>query len=367
MAAHTCLHALLIVLGLALIDGCSITAARSNPSDGLAIASVETEPIPHSGDAADDPAIWINPADPSQSTIIGTDKKGGLAVYDLAGRQLQYLADGTPNNVDIRAGFQLGGQTVALVTTGKDNNDTLGIYQVDPATRLLENVAARVVTTGATYGSCMYHSAKTNAFYYFVTSKDSVVEQWELFATSSNQVDAKMIRSFKVGTQIEGCVADDQLGHLYISEENVGIWKYAAEPDGGDSAVLVDTIGAEGHLTADVEGLTIAYNSNGTGYLLASSQGESAYTIYQRAGNNAYVRTFKVVAGNGIDGTEQTDGIDVTTANLGPAFPNGVFIAQDGKNDNANQNFKLVPWQQIADITMTPTRAVRVFLSLVRN
>src|SRR4051812_46077401 len=103
-----------------------------------------------------------------------------------------------------------------------------------PATRLLENVATRVSATVATYGSCMYHSAKTNAFYYFVTSKASVVEQWKLFATSSDQVDANLIRSFKVGAQLEGCVADDQLGYLYISEEDVGICKYAAEPGGGD-------------------------------------------------------------------------------------------------------------------------------------
>ena len=39
-------------------------------------ATVETEPVPHSGDSADDPAIWIHPTDPAQSTIIGTDKHG---------------------------------------------------------------------------------------------------------------------------------------------------------------------------------------------------------------------------------------------------------------------------------------------------
>src|SRR4051812_16482465 len=88
MAFHTHLRSSLILLGLALGYGCSTTAARSNPHNGLATAHVETEPVAHSGDAADDPAIWINPADPSQSTIIGTDKKGCLAVYDLAGKQL---------------------------------------------------------------------------------------------------------------------------------------------------------------------------------------------------------------------------------------------------------------------------------------
>ena len=41
------------------------------------------------------------------------------------------------------------------------------------------------------------------------------------------------------------------------------------------------------------------------------------------------------------------DGIDATAASLGPAFPQGVFVAQDGKNEGGNQNFKLVPWQAI--------------------
>ena len=68
----------------------------------------ETEPVPHVGDAADDPAIWPDPRDPARSTIIGTDKDGGLAVYDLSGRELQYLPDGRLNNVDLRSAFPLG-------------------------------------------------------------------------------------------------------------------------------------------------------------------------------------------------------------------------------------------------------------------
>ena len=41
------------------------------------------------------------------------------------------------------------------------------------------------------------------------------------------------------------------------------------------------------------------------------------------------------------------DGIYVTAQNLGPMFPKGVFIAQDGLDNNGKQNFKLVPWQLI--------------------
>jgi hypothetical protein len=72
-------------------------------------ATAETDPVPHGGDA-DDPAIWLHPDDPAKSTIIGTDKLGGIAVYDLAGAQILFLADGDLNNVDLRDGFPLGSE-----------------------------------------------------------------------------------------------------------------------------------------------------------------------------------------------------------------------------------------------------------------
>jgi 3-phytase len=212
---------------------------------------------------------------------------------------------------------------------------------------MLENVAARKITTLVVYGSCMYHSRKTGKFYYFVNNKAGIVEQWELFDNGSGRVDAKRVRSFGVGSQTEGCVADDELGHFYIGEENVGIWKYGAEPTAGATRTQVDKTGAGGHLVSNVEGLTIAYGKNGGGYLIASSQGNSTYAVYLRAGNNEYVKSFRIVDGNGVDGVAETDGVDVTTGNLGPAFPRGVFVAQDGHNDNGNQNFKLVPLQLI--------------------
>jgi 3-phytase len=365
MFLHPRLRPITIALCLALGGVCLAGAEQPRATASAVIttsAVVETEPAPNSGDAADDVAIWVNPASPGQSIIIGTDKKGGLAVYDLAGRQLQYLADGTPNNVDIRPGFPLGGQQVALVAASRDNDHTVGVYRVNPATRLLENVAARPIATGDAYGACMYHSARSGKFYYFVTGKSGVVEQWELFDNGGGSVDARQVRSFDVGTQVEGCVADDALGHLYVGEEDAGIWKYSAEPTGGVGRAQVDTTGAGGHLTADVEGLTIAYTGDGTGYLIASSQGDNSYVVYERAEGNRYLRTFQIVVGNGIDGTEDTDGIDVTTASLGPAFPAGVFIAQDGKNDDGNQNFKLIRWEQI--IGAPGAGPLRTFLPL---
>ena len=287
------------------------------------VAAVETDPAPNSGDAADDPAIWVHPTDPAQSTIIGTDKQGGIAVYDLAGRQLQYLPDGNLNNVDLRDGFLLGGEAVTLVTASNRSNDSIAIYRVNPNSRLLENVAARAVPTLTAYGACMYRSPVTGTFYYFGNSPAGDVEQWELFDAGGGQVDARRVRTFDVGTRTEGCVADDELGHLYIGEEDVGIWKYGAELGAGAARTLVDTTRGRGRLANDVEGLTIAYGARGTGYLIASSQGDDTFAVYRREGNNAYVAQFEITAGACVDRVTTTDGIDVTTQSLGPAFPRG--------------------------------------------
>lgn len=313
------------------------------------IATVETDPVPNGGDAADDPAIWINPNDPAQSVIIGTDKRGGLAVYDLSGKQIQYLRDGEMDNVDLRDGFKLGGQTVAIVTASNRKDNSIAVYKINPQTRTLENVAARKIKHGlSVYGMCMFRSAKTGKIYYFGTSKSGDVEQWELFESNS-KVDAKKVRNFKLGSTVEGCVADDELGHFYVAEEAVGIWKYGAEPAAGSNHTQVAKVG-DGRLFADVEGLAIAYGKDGAGYLMVSSQGNHSYVVYRRESNNEFVKNFRVGASEGVDGCEETDGIDVTTANLGPAFPQGVFVVQDGFNDKGNQNFKLVPLQSIVTL-----------------
>lgn len=328
--------------------------AESLSATASVSARVETQPVPHSGDAADDPAIWIHPSNPQESTILGTDKQGGLAVYGLDGKQLQYLADGKMNNVDLRYNFPLNGQPATLVTASNRTNGTIAIYRVNAATRKLENIAARRIYPGiGVYGTCMYRSPVSGAYYVFVTSTSGGVEQWELFGTSTGKVDARRVRSFSVSTRAEGCVADDLLGRLYVGAETVGIWRYGAEPNAGAERTLVDTIGSGGHLVGEVEGLTIYYTSSG-GYLLASSQGNSSFVAYERTGTNAYLKTFTIGAGNGVDGVSGTDGIDVTNISLGPAFPQGLFVAQDTANDGGNQNFKLVPWQSIAQAGSPP-------------
>lgn len=322
--------------------GAPAAAAPAVPAD------LETDPMPHAGDAADDPAIWLHPEDPLRSTIIGTDKLGGIGVYDVAGHQLQYLPIGEINNIDLRYNFQLNGQRIDLVAAGnKTGGSHIVTYRVDPLTGLLEDVAARRIRVGfSAYGACMYRSPVSGKYYVFVNSSTGAVEQWELFATAAGKVDGRKVRAFNVGSQTEGCVADDMHAALYIAEEDVAIWRYGAEPGDGTARSKVDAVGA-GRLKADIEGLAIYTAANGAGYLLASNQGDNSFAIYERTGSNAYVASFAVSAGNGVDRVSSTDGIDVANRPFGARFPNGVFVAHDGTNEG-NTNFKLLGWDAIA-------------------
>jgi 3-phytase len=319
-------------------------------------ATVETEPVPSSGDAADDAAVWVHPDDAGSSTIIGTDKDSGLAVYDLAGQEIQFLSDGRLNNVDVRYGFPLGGEVVDIVAAGNRSDDTIAVYRVDPVSRDLVSATAGSlpIGIGEAYGFCLYHSPVSGNYYAFVNDQGGDVEQWRLQDNGQGLVEAVLVRSFGVGSQTEGMAADDELGWLYVGEEAEGIWRYGAEPDAGTQRTQVDSTGSQGHLTADVEGLAIYYAAGGTGYLLASSQGSSEFTVYRRQGENDYVMTFEVTGAGGIDDVSGTDGIDVCNVALGQVFPLGVFVAQDNSNPGDNQNFKLVPWDSIAGAGAEP-------------
>ena len=323
-----------------------VAASASTASAAPVTASVETTPVAHSGDAADDVAVWVHPTDRSRSTVIGTDKLGGLGVYDLSGRRLHSYADSRPNNVDIRYDFLLGGERVALVITSDRATNALRAYRVDEATRGLVHVSARTLSVGiGLYGLCMYRSPSSGRYYAFDSDSSGTLQQWELFERSG-RVDARKVRQITVGSTSEGCVADDETGRLYLAEEDVAIWRYGAEPAAGTARVQVDRVGA-GRLVADVEGLSLYYGTGGRGYLLASSQGSNRFVAYDRQNANAPVTSFVVGAGV-VDAVSYTDGLDVLSTPLGPGFPEGVFLAQDDRNDGGNQNFKLVPWGRIA-------------------
>jgi 3-phytase len=353
---------LIIVLIALTVVACNTKSDKNDQNPGIEIntdtiyevtASVQTAPVQDDDDAADDPAVCVNFVDPSKSLIIGTNKQRGLLVYDLEGNELFAFDCGRVNNVDVRQKFPLATELVDIAGASNRTDNSITLVRIMPSGELID-ISAGILQSelNEVYGFCLYHDQKTDKFYAIINGKDGGVEQWLLFDDGNGKIDGSVVRTFNVGSQPEGCVADDELGILYIGEENTGIWKYKASPDAGDERVMVDSVGSK-YLEADIEGLTIYYGPAGKGYLIASSQGNNSFAVYERSIENKFLGSFVIVDGD-IDGVQETDGIDVCSVPLEPHFPNGFFIAQDGLNKAGNvymnQNFKLVPWDRIATV-----------------
>jgi 3-phytase len=265
------------------------------------------------------------------------------------------------NNVDLRSGYRLGGRDAVLVTASDRTNKSIAIYSLDTASGQLINIADGVQATGLSdpYGQCMYRG-KGGRTYVFISDPDGLVRQWELIVTRAGKVRAKQVRDIKFGSQTEGCVADDASGTLYVAEEDVGLWRVTAEPVRTAVPASVDKVANNSKLKDDMEGVGLYDLGGGRGYLVVSSQGNNSYAVYRREGDNAYLGSFSVAAdpARGIDGISETDGLDVSSANLGPGLEHGAMIAQDGRNmlPVENQNFKFVPWSTIAKALNLETR-----------
>ncbi len=334
-----------VILCAALaLTGCA--AGRQPAEYPVVVADVETDPVPDEGDAADDPAVWVRPAQGGAALVLGSNKLRGLHVYGLDGRATESIESGRLNNVDLRP--LPGGDALAVASNRTTNS--IDLFLLDAATGRARALPASAVATGLdeVYGICL-GDAGEGRFHVFVNTKEGRYQQWTLERTGHAAYSARLAREFRLAGQTEGCVVDEATGHVYVGEEPRGIWRGTLDPGPSWAPELIDSVDGPA-LVADVEGLTIYSPAEGPRYLLASSQGDNSYAIYCLGDTVRYLVSFRVADNEaaGIDGTEETDGIDATAADLGPRFPRGILVAQDGRNEGADgQNFKIVDWRQI--------------------
>lgn len=319
-------------------------AAGSAPA--IVLPRAQTEPMARLGDAADDPAIWVHPTDPAASRVLGTNKKQGLLVYDMQGKQTQLLESGRLNNVDLRQNVVLDGARHDLALATQRDDNTIVLFTIDGNGVVAETVR---FPTGLEkiYGICVYQPAG-GGLEAFVNDKDGTFQHYRI-GRKDGAFTSTLLRSFKVATQPEGCVADDRTGRLFVGEEKRGVWALPAAADKGSAMSMVLPVG--GVLTADVEGMSL-YHGAQASYLVVSSQGSNSYVVLDAAAPHKVRGSFRigVNVAAGIDGASETDGLDVTSANLGGAYSQGMLVVQDGykRLPDGPQNFKYVAWSDIA-------------------
>ncbi|SFV16033.1 phytase [Pseudoduganella namucuonensis] len=328
------------------------SAAQGLPPTAIVLPRMQTEPVARLGDAADDPAIWVHATDPDAGRVLGTNKKQGLLVYDLKGAQTQLLEVGRLNNVDLRQNVLLDGARLDLAVATQRDDNTLILFTIDAGGTVAE--AARFATgMEKIYGVCTYQPAG-GGLEAFVNDKDGLFKHYRI--TRQNGAYAgTLLRSFRVASQPEGCVADDRTGRLFIGEEKRGVWTLAASGDAPASLKMVLPVGPQ--LKADVEGMSL-YHGAAASYLVVSSQGDNSYVVLDALPPHKVRGRFRigVNAALGIDGASETDGLDVSSANLGGPYASGMLVVQDGykRLPDGPQNFKYVAWSDIASALGLP-------------
>lgn len=341
----------LIAAWAALLGGCATVPPSPRPYYPATEvqATGETAPVGSAqADAADDPAIWRNAANPVASLIVGTDKKAGLYVYGLDGKVRDFVEAGLLNNVDLR---ETAPGQIIVAASDRSNGAVpkIALFRLDGATGKLTALGTQTFLPAAhgpaeAYGFCMgraMHAGELARAY--VVLKDGEVAESRLVETGGT-IRAEYLRSVKLATQSEGCVVDDRTGVLYVAEEDVGIWRVDLQVP-----ILVAeafaAVGPDKRLVDDVEGLALAPEGGRGGLLVASSQGDNAYALFDLTTAQPRGR-FRIAAGR-FGATTDTDGIELMLGDFGPEYSGGLFVAQDGDNAPAAQNFKLVGWNQV--------------------
>ncbi|MFF8271765.1 phytase [Streptomyces sp. NPDC016562] len=315
-------------------------------------------------------------------------------------------APGRFNNVDLVHGLRLSSGKADLAVTSDRGHDLLRFYRIDrdraggPLTDVTDPAAppvfsqdqAEINDQRTAYGLATWTDPATGKSYALVSRRERTsIALLELLPVADGKVTYRKVRtldlpsSFRLpnGTswspcgepgelpQVEGMVVDPANGMLYAGQEDIGIWRMRADLTG--TPKLIDKVREYGvpgvydeeteectpgadpgfggtKISADVEGLTLLTESDGDGYILASSQGDNTFAAYDREleDANEYEGGFRVTAANDIlDGSEECDGAAVLNAPLGSKYPNGLLVVQDGHDapgdgDRAATNFKFV-------------------------
>ncbi len=334
---------------LAALAGALLLPARAQVDIQPA---VETEAV--AGDA-DDPAVWVNRADPARSRILGTDKGGALYVFGLDGRIRQKISGlQRPNNVDVEYGFPRNGQAIDIAVLTEARAGRLRIYEISPAGQLTDISSPHTTVfdgQARPMGIALYRRPADGVIYALVSKKTDpdhrILGQYQLLGDPDGKVRLKEIRRFGrfsgAGT-VEAVAVDDELGWVYYADESTGIRKYPADPDHPAASRELALFGTDEY-SADREGIALYPQPRGRGCLICTDQlKNSRYLIYPRAGPpenpHQHGRAIKIIRG----GADHTDGIEAVSEPLGPRFPQGILVAMNSKG----RNFKIYDWRDIA-------------------
>ncbi|GAB3560661.1 phytase [Spirosoma fluminis] len=341
------------LLGFTIVlQGCRTEAQQTLGENQAVKPAVVTDSVAHD---SDDPAVWINPTDPAQSLIIGTDKEqdGGLYVFDLNGKlQGDKVVHGLkrPDNVDVEYGLMLNGKFTDIAVATERYTHKLRVFSL-PNMKPIDGggLDMFVGETGELYrdlmGISLYKNPK-GVIYAIVGRKNGPMDgsylwQYRLDDGGHGSVRATLVRKFGQYSglkEIESIAVDDKLGYVYCSDEGKGVRQYYADPEKGNQELaLFATTG----FTEDHEGISIYEQTDSTGYILVSDQGANKFHIFRREGQPGNPHQHKLVKVVTVS-ANQSDGSETISIPLNKQFKHGLFVAMSD-----DRTFQLYRWEDL--------------------
>lgn len=425
------MRALIPLALLLMLTACGQEKAPAPVAASLPLVKPVAETAPGLPDGgakgdADDPSFWLHPDDPAKSLVITAAKGAGLRVYDLSGTLVQRIdavPDGRYNNVDVAYGLKRpDGSSIDIAVASDRGRDRLMVWAIDPAnpaapltditdpdqtqvfpTRLSPDgkaeIANPVADQASAYGLTLWQDKATGEVRAVVAQRNAArLAEQRLVVRPDGRVGHERSRHWDFPTshkgqdltieneddperdwqpQFEGLVVDTDAGILFAGQEDVGLWRVNLTTGKADDKPFYETRGSvkspfnnqDSKVARDVEGLALYRGANGTGYLIASSQGDAhgddgkasdngglddTFAIFERGGDNRYLGSFKLTANGPIDAGQECDGAELISIPL-PGYPAGLLVVQDGYNDDLNglngepeaTNFKYVSWADV--------------------
>jgi 3-phytase len=342
---------IILLLGI-LVSTCRTTHIDHENTADIIKPVIVTDTVKYD---TDDPAIWINTANPAASLVLGTDKDqdGALYVFDLNGKVIENKVVRNlqrPNNVDIEYGLTLKGKPVDIAVVTERITHKLRIYSL-PDMQPIDGGGLEVFVgeTTAEYrdlmGISMYKdpAGKIYAIVGRKTGPKSGTYLWQYLLEDDGHgvVKGTLVRKFGIFSgrkEIEAIAVDDAMGYVYYSDEGYGVRKYYADPSKGNEELA--TFGRK-EFRQDHEGISIYSLTDSTGYILVSDQQTNRFHIYSREGTAGNPHQHELVKTVHLS-TLESDGSDVVAIPLNATFPKGLFVAM-----STDKTFHYYRWEDL--------------------
>jgi 3-phytase len=261
------------------------------------------------------------------------------------------------NNIDLRS---INNKTYIFATDSSTNTINLWVYgdaELDRSSKagkfsLRNNPDFSSDTNFLAYGACAGISEDFGLIVFVTEAKGPRVQLWNFKDEKLN-----LLQTFNNSNayESEGCVYDDENNIFFISEENKrGVIRSYSFSSGLvlENEIIIDD--RNGNIVGDPEGLAILKTSDSKGYLIASSQGNSTFNVYDRQQPHKYITSFKIDGNKKIDAVSDTDGIEIVNLYLNKDFPDGIMVVQDGMNTGE----KTIPKENFKYISLTDVKAL---------